>query len=212
MQGRTLLVATLLVTACGGADTDAIREAEINGDATPDAAPAEKAVQERVASIGATAARELREMLVQRLTRAIETEGPAAAIDVCSTIAPQITDSLSRASGATLTVKRTSERVRNTANRPDDLERQALLHFAAARDSTGDLPQQYIQRTADGYRYYEPLVVVPLCVRCHGPVDSIPADVRAAIAARYPDDRATGYLPGELRGLIRVAMPADAVH
>ena len=39
-------------------------------------------------------------------------------------------------------------------------------------------------------------------------VESIPADVRAALAELYPADRATGYSVGDLRGWLWVEVPA----
>lgn len=45
----------------------------------------------------------------------------------------------------------------------------------------------------------------PMCLTCHG-ADLAP-DVQAAIAERYPDDRATGYRTGELRGVIWAELP-----
>jgi len=40
------------------------------------------------------------------------------------------------------------------------------------------------------------------CLTCHGPTESIPEDVRAALRERYPDDKATGYAVGDLRGAL----------
>lgn len=44
---------------------------------------------------------------------------------------------------------------------------------------------------------------------CHGPGNSIPDTVRAMLAARYPDDRATGYAVGDLRGAISVQVDQE---
>jgi hypothetical protein len=176
----------------------------------PSGAPVSEAA---VAEVGAAAAMQLRETLVRRLTAAIDSGGTASAIDVCALEAGGITDLIARELGTGVVVKRTSTRVRNPGNAPDSLEQAALAHFASAGDTAGQLPDWYVQPAGDGvHRYYEPLRVVQLCVQCHGPVDSIAPDVRAVIADRYPDDRATGYTPGDFRGLIRVSVPASAVR
>lgn len=174
--------------------------------------PASEPVDEAaVAGVGATAAQQLRETLVKRLTAAIDSGGTASAIDVCALEAGALTDSISAGLGAGIAMKRTSTRVRNTSNAPDALEQAALAYFQSVADSAGDLPASWVQAAgAEGHRYYEPLRVVQLCVQCHGPVDSIAPDVRAVIAERYPDDRATGYVPGDFRGLIRVSVPAGS--
>ena len=50
----------------------------------------------------------------------------------------------------------------------------------------------------------------PGCLACHG-AQVAPA-VRAAIAAHYPDDAATGFAVGDLRGGLWVEVPATAAH
>jgi hypothetical protein len=52
-----------------------------------------------------------------------------------------------------------------------------------------------------------PLVEQSMCAACHGPVDRISPSVRAAIATRYPDDRATGFRDGDLHGWFWVELP-----
>ncbi|HEX6307995.1 MAG TPA: DUF3365 domain-containing protein [Longimicrobiales bacterium] len=166
-----------------------------------------------VAELGSAVAQQLRQTLVQRLTAAIDSSGPAHAIDVCALEAGALTDSIARDLGGGVAVKRTSARVRNPRNAPDSLEQLALEHFTTVAAATGTVPTHYVQRTGEReHRYYEPLGVIPLCVQCHGPPDSIAPDVRAVIAQRYPQDRATGYRVGDLRGLIRVTVPASRVR
>jgi integrase len=60
----------------------------------------------------------------------------------------------------------------------------------------------------DGGRtgYVEPLATAPMCLACHG--ESIEPAVAAKLAALYPDDRATGFRAGELRGLAWVEVDA----
>ena len=170
-------------------------------------APVTAAEEARVVAVGSGAAERLRTSLVKRLTAAIDSAGAAHAISVCSTDALALTDSITRTLGPGVEVKRTALRVRNPDNAPDSLETLALAHFTAAAEAGDSLPRHYVQRTTDGFRYYEPLVTMPLCLQCHGPGRSIAADVRAEIAERYPQDRAIGYRQGELRGLIRVSTP-----
>ena len=175
--------------------------------ATPASEPVNEAA---VAGVGATAARQLRETLVKRLTAAIDSGGTASAIDVCALEAGDLTDSISAALGAGVAMKRTSTRVRNPRNAPDSLEQAALAYFQSVADSAGELPASWVQNAGSaGHRYYEPLRVVQLCLQCHGPLHSMAPDVRAVIAERYPEDRATGYTPGDFRGLIRVSVPAS---
>jgi mono/diheme cytochrome c family protein len=45
-----------------------------------------------------------------------------------------------------------------------------------------------------------PIPVGPACVACHGAPEAFPGELRDALAAAYPGDRATGFREGDLRG------------
>ena len=69
------------------------------------------------------------------------------------------------------------------------------------------MDQSFLRRLPDGRSAYaEPLVIQALCLACHGTV--IAPDVQAAIAEKYPADRAIGYADGDLRGVAWVELPA----
>jgi len=53
--------------------------------------------------------------------------------------------------------------------------------------------------------YAEPIIVQPLCLTCHGDVQD-PA-LLERIKADYPEDRATGFEAGELRGVFWIEYP-----
>jgi len=147
--------------------------------------------------------------LKTELTAALQQGGPEQAIDVCRQRAPEIAARLSRESGAE--VGRTALRVRNQANRPDELE-QAMLHKLAEKlrpDTTGAPPEALLEvRTAQGVEriYLRAIPMQPPCFVCHGKALS-PA-LADAIRADYPDDQATGFDVGELRGAVTVRWPS----
>jgi len=159
-----------------------------------------------VEELGGGAANRLAGTLIGQLSAAMEEGGPAGAIDFCATRAMPLTEEVN-ASLEGLRVKRTTRGLRNPANAPDSLEEVALAWFEAEQARGGVLPSAWVQDAGDEVRYYRPLVTNGLCVQCHGPVESLADDVRAALAERYPDDAATGYVAGDLRGLIRVSIP-----
>ena len=47
------------------------------------------------------------------------------------------------------------------------------------------------------------------CLACHGTADNIPEAVKRKLAADYPNDRATGYAPGQIRGAVTVKKPLN---
>ena len=52
-----------------------------------------------------------------------------------------------------------------------------------------------------------PILHQRMCDSCHGPADRIDPAVQAMLAARYPGDRATGFVEGQLRGWFWVEVP-----
>jgi len=143
------------------------------------------------------------------LARAIAEGGPVAAIDVCNTRAPQVAAQLSQDSGAR--VGRTALRVRNPSNAPDEFERTVLEQFVT------DLAEGPVDRSLEAVfeirrgdaverRYMRAIATDALCLTCHG--GTLAPELAAAIAQRYPDDQATGFEQGQLRGAFSVTWPA----
>ena len=53
-------------------------------------------------------------------------------------------------------------------------------------------------------RYLRPILVEPACLLCHGAEEELDPEVRRRLAERYPEDRATGFAEGDLRGAFSV--------
>jgi Protein of unknown function (DUF3365) len=154
------------------------------------------------------AAGSLIQQLGGELKQAMSTEGPEGAISVCKVKAPQIAAAVSRQSG--FDVKRVSPKNRNPNGAPDAWEAQAqttLEKRLAAGEEPETLDTWQIVDTPSGkqFRYAKAIPVQPVCLVCHGEV--IPDGVKARLAADYPNDKATGYQVGMLRGIISVQRP-----
>lgn len=136
--------------------------------------------------------------LKPRLLHAIEEGGPVHAISVCSEQAPGIARQLSTASG--WQVKRVSLKARNDKTAiPDEWEHQVLEEFDR-RQQQGESADKLVraETVKDRFRFMKAQPVEPLCLICHG--TNISDDVKAALASQYPNDQATGYSLGEIRG------------
>jgi hypothetical protein len=150
--------------------------------------------------------------LKSELSKAIAEGGPIAAINVCYLRAPEIAAQLSQASGAR--VGRTALRVRNPSNAPDDLERSVLEQFSADLGSGPvDRPLEAVFEIRRGdaveRRYMRAIPTDALCLTCHG--KTIAPELAAAIARDYPQDQATGFEQGQLRGAFSVVWPAPSL-
>ena len=146
------------------------------------------------------------------LSKAIAEGGPVAAINVCYLRAPEIAAQLSQASGAR--VGRTALRVRNPSNAPDELERSVLEQFSADLGSGPvDRPLEAVFEIRRGdaveRRYMRAIPTDALCLTCHG--KTIAPELAAAIARDYPNDQATGFEQGQLRGAFSVVWPAPSL-
>lgn len=134
--------------------------------------------------------------LQSALSTALSEAGPVEAIGVCQSAAPAIGQSLSVESGAS--VRRVARKNRNPGNERSD-EIEALYARLEASPLDGAAPRA-VHAAIDGKLVY--MRAIPMqeqpCSTCHG-TDLDPA-VEAAILAAYPQDRATGFEPGELRG------------
>ncbi|MBN8509836.1 MAG: DUF3365 domain-containing protein [Burkholderiales bacterium] len=149
--------------------------------------------------------------LLAVLQAEIARAGPEGAIEVCRVKAPELARAASQESG--WTVRRVSLRNRNPKAVPDAWERAALEDFDR-RAAAGDAPMKLEAAavvSVDGkpmQRYLRALPTVELCTQCHGPADKLSPAVIAQLKALYPDDRATGYSVGQIRGAMTLSRPA----
>ena len=138
--------------------------------------------------------------LKPQLQQAMSSGGAVEAIETCARVAPQIADQLSAESG--WQVKRVSLKSRNASRgQPDSWERRVLLRFDQ-RQSDGEAAAslQYAEYDGKRFRYMKAQGVEPLCLTCHG--QDLAAPVRSVLQEYYPDDWATGYTLGQVRGAI----------
>jgi len=159
----------------------------IGPDVTPDQ------VETGRAKIG-----ELKKTLLGALQGALA-ESATKAVETCAQVAPSLTEG--QAFG------RMTRRPRNPKNAVAGWQEEALAHFESLVAAGASLDGAAFARTLEGGKvgYAEPLVIQELCLTCHG--EQIAPEVAAVIAAKYPQDRATGYRLGDLRGLAWAELP-----
>jgi len=127
-------------------------------------------------------------------------QGPLAALSVCQLQAPAIAESLSTDG---VTVGRASQRLRNPANAAPDWVQPVLNAYLA---DASDREPRAVEISDSVAGYVEPILLQPMCVMCHG--DAIAPAVATRIRELYPADEATGFRPGELRGVFWVQYPS----
>lgn len=127
--------------------------------------------------------------------------GPVQAMQVCKTNAPQIAQTVGAEQG--WIVARTSIKVRNPNNQPDAWEAQVLADWAdkiANGAPVAGLKTSAVveQNGKPVFRYMQAIPTADLCLNCHG--SQLSAQVQETLQALYPQDQATGFAAGDLRG------------
>jgi len=148
---------------------------------------------------------ELAEKVRSLLFQEIEKGGFVSAVRVCSEMAQQITLQFNARTGHT--VRRVSLRYRNSKNIPDEYEKGKLEEFNflnQKKQLSNDYVEVVNEQGQKYLRYMRPLITLSVCMTCHGPKENIPSEVKVILAEKYPDDHATGFLVGDVRGAISV--------
>ena len=148
------------------------------------------------------------------LGKSMKSGGPVATIEVCSKSAPAIAKTLSEKHG--MTVARTSLKTRNSANAPDAWEEKVLNKFAERR-AAGESPAEmaFFEIIEEGgkknFRFMKAIGMPPLakmpCLKCHG--EKIDPKITAKLDELYPEDKARGYKPGQIRGAFTITKPLN---
>lgn len=138
----------------------------------------------------------LQQQLGAELMAAMKAEGPVYAIQVCNEKAPAIAQSIS---DDNVVVSRTALRVRNPSNAATSEQKAVMEYFAVrlAKDPS-NVPEVLFTDTEGKQQYMRAIVMQPQCAACHG--HSVQPEVKQAILAKYPDDKAIGFNVGDLRG------------
>ncbi len=138
--------------------------------------------------------------LIGELEAALDSGGPAAGIAVCQSQAPMIARRVSDQFG--VSVGRTSFALRNPSNLPPAWAETLVTEHVNE--------PIFVAGPAGELGALLPIRLKAECQTCHGPAEAISEEVRAAIAQHYPEDRATGFEEGNLRGWYWIEVPGGA--
>ena len=145
--------------------------------------------------------------LKSRLQQAIQSGGLEAGVNECQLEAAPIALALSQNGWE---VGRTALKVRNPNNAADRWEREQLAWFSqlltkAKQDNlTPKRPIETYQYDSESgeFRYMMAIEQGQVCMACHGA--NLAPSVKHAILEHYPNDQATGFELGDLRGAFTI--------
>ena len=166
----------------------------------------ENSVQEKIKE-ARLHAKALGGALKSRLQQAIQSGGLEAGVNECQIAAAPIGLALSQNGWE---VGRTALKVRNPNNAADQWEREQLAWFSqlltkAKQDNLAPKrpieTYQYDSESGE-FRYMMAIEQGQVCMACHGA--SVAPSVKHAILEHYPNDQATGFELGDLRGAFTI--------
>jgi hypothetical protein len=173
---------------------------EAQGAGSSSALAASSRAEEEALARANEAADELGRTLRARLLAAMREGGPEHAVSVCADEAAGLAASVRERTG--VHVGRASTKLRNPANAPPPFV-AAWLEAQGPRKAADVAGYARVEEGVA--RVVRPIAVEGPCLTCHGARPS--PSVRALLDARYPNDRATGYEVGDLRGALYAEVP-----
>jgi hypothetical protein len=134
--------------------------------------------------------------------------GLTAVVDFCHDNAMKLTDSMSNVYG--VKIKRTSHKLRNPKNAPDEMEKKILEVYLSDKKENKKL-QPIVEKDQEGnIHFYAPITIKHDCLQCHGePVKDIPEPIYNKIKEKYPEDQAIHFKLGDLRGIWDIKFPKE---
>jgi len=170
------------------------------------ATPAEKEIQ----GAGEYAIDRLMLTMLNEVKFALDSGTPQEAVDMCHLTGLAKSGAIPGLPRINA-VKFTSQKIRNSANTPDDADKLALAYFGQAPAAGAAQSYTLVQRidspnTEPEWRVYKPVAVTSKCLVCHGNSAEQSPALQGKLKAIFPNDQATGYKIGEWRGVIRVSV------
>ena len=133
------------------------------------------------------------------LLGAIGEKGFPGAVSFCNTEALPLTNSYVYEG---IIIKRSSDKIRNSANAPDSIEQEILSVYLQMKKDKQELKSVLKKDAAGNYHYFKPILLQTMCLNCHGDkTTQIKPDTWESIRQKYPADSAFNYKEGGLRGI-----------
>jgi len=116
--------------------------------------------------------------------------------------------SLAKEASSTLpqgvSIKRITTKPRNSNNQATKAQ-SLVLEELEQKLKIGKLPKMLVKKISKNhYQVYKPLVIGKKCLNCHGDTANLNQNAYKIISENYPDDKATNYKLGQLRGVFLV--------
>jgi len=141
--------------------------------------------------------------LGSNLMKHMKEGGPQQAIPFCNTAANPLTKEV--AEKYNVSIKRTSHKIRNENNKPNEKEDEILNQYLASL-LKGEKLKPIVSKDQGGkVHFYAPMKLEAKCMACHGTVGKeVTIKTDSILKSLYPNDKATGFKVGDLRGIVNI--------
>ncbi len=194
---------TILLAACGEKSeqvqvpAEAPKAAEL-AQTAPETEPVRPVDKAALAEQAKAAVQTLGGALKAELEAAMKSGGPVTAMSICQIKAPELAKAISAEQG--MAVKRVSLKNRNPVTGAANAWQTKVLNDFETRKAAGEDPATlaYTEVVDHEFRFMKAIPTAAVCLVCHG--TNLSPAVTAKLAKLYPQDQATGYKEGDLRG------------
>ncbi|MEX2588973.1 MAG: DUF3365 domain-containing protein [Chitinophagales bacterium] len=183
---------------------------EQNKDKTTDSNAAEIKKDSLILERGMQISGQAQGKLAGKLMQSIQDSGVAYALQFCSVEALPLTQSVGEEQG--VKVSRVSHKPRNPLNRANEAEMNIIKNYQNLVAQNAEPKPQVVEKD-NHFMYYGPIVIpADLCLKCHGePGKDIAEEDFITIQMLYPEDQATGFALGDLRGMWKIRFDKAAL-
>lgn len=163
--------------------------------------------QKNYSDIGLNYVISTKTQLGKNLIGTIKKKGTVEAMKFCNIRAFPLTDSMANVHSAT--IKRVSDKTRNSNNKANPLELKNINYFKTKIKNNEEVEPIVIEKK-DSIHFYYPILTNTMCLQCHGiPNKQIKPKTLSVLKEFYPNDLATGYTENEVRGIWSIHFKKD---
>lgn len=141
--------------------------------------------------------------LGKNLMASMKKGGPKEAIPFCNAEASPIVKEMEEKFN--VTIKRTSHKIRNEKSAPSTTEEKIITEYQTMMTKGEKLKPIVSKDDAGKVHFYAPIKLEGKCIVCHGTVGKeVSEETNRLIKSFYPNDTATGFKVGDLRGIVNI--------
>ncbi len=159
-----------------------------------------KEAQNEYLALGKEITQKTFKLLSRNLMTQMKQGGPPQALPFCNSQAILLTDKI--AGQEHVRIKRVSKLFRNGNNKPSKIEIGIIEDYEIKKLQGNLLAPVLLSRPSGEPQFYAPIIINSKCLVCHGVVgEQVSKTTDSLIKTLYPNDLATGYKVGDLRGI-----------